>query len=162
MKKSAGILAYRINTGLEIFLVHPGGPYFRNKDAGAWTIPKGEYDDTEEPLIAAQREFLEETGVQLKGNFLELEPVVQKGGKTVYAWAIEYNIDEAKVVSNTFKLEWPPRSGVKKEFPEIDKAGWFTPPEAKEKINPAQIRLIDELISLLDERSSNTSDGKLV
>jgi predicted NUDIX family NTP pyrophosphohydrolase len=148
MKRSAGILAYRTNNQLlQVFLVHPGGPYFTNKDAGFWTIPKGEFDDDEEPLAAAQREFLEETGVALTGNFMELEPIIQKSGKKVYAWAIDFDIDETKTSSNTFEIEWPPRSGLKKMFPEIDKAQWFTANEAKQKINAAQVRLIDELMS---------------
>lgn len=156
MKKSAGILAYRFKTSLQFFLVHPGGPYFKHKDAGVWTIPKGEFDESEEPLIAAEREFLEETGVALKGEFIELQPVTQKAGKMVYAWALEVEIDETKVISNTFQLEWPPRSGRNKEFPEIDKAAWFTYEEAEEKINPAQVTLLDELTQILNGTSTLT------
>ncbi len=149
MKKSDCILAYRLKSTLQVFLVHPGGPYFKNKDGGVWTIPKGEFDESEIPLNAAIREFSEETGVALTGEFMELQPVIQKGGKTVFAWAIEFDVDEDKVVSNTFFIEWPPRSGLQKEFPEIDKAAWFTTDEAKEKINVAQIKLIEELTGIL-------------
>ncbi len=145
IKKSAGIVAYRTKKSFEVFLVHPGGPYFKNKDAGVWSIPKGEYAEDEDPLLSAKREFLEETGFELNGNFLELQPVKQKGGKTVYAWAIEFDLDEQKVSSNTFLIEWPPKSGIMKAFPEIDKAAWFTVKEAKEKINPAQFKFIEEL-----------------
>lgn len=149
IKKSAGIVAYRTKKGLQVFLVHPGGPFFRNKDAGVWSVPKGEYAEDEDPLLAAKREFMEETGFELNGTFIELQPVKQKGGKIVYAWAIAFDLDEAKIVSNTFKIEWPPKSGTIKEFPEIDKAAWFTMEEAKENINPAQFKLIEELAEKL-------------
>jgi predicted NUDIX family NTP pyrophosphohydrolase len=145
VKKSAGIVAYRTKNGFRVFLVHPGGPFFKNKDAGVWSIPKGEYAENEHPLLAAKREFTEETGFELDGSFIELQPIKQKGGKTVCAWAIEFDLDETKIVSNTFEIEWPPKSGKIKAFPEIDKAGWFTLEEAKEKINPAQFKLIEEL-----------------
>lgn len=145
-KKSAGILLYRaVNAETEVFLVHPGGPFFVKKDTSAWSIPKGEFLEEEDPLVAAKREFHEETGVVLTGKFTALTPIRQKGGKTVYAWAVEGNINEKEVRSNVFKMEWPPRSGKMAEFPEIDKAGWFTLPVAKEKILPAQVLLIDEL-----------------
>lgn len=152
MKKSAGILAYRFKDVLQVFLVHPGGPFFKRKDVGVWTIPKGEFNENEEALSAAKREFLEETGVEVSGNFTALQPVLQKGGKTVYAWAVEFNVNEEKITSNTFIMEWPPRSGLQKEFPEIDKAAWFTVEEAKEKINAAQAKFIDELVDLLEAR----------
>ena len=148
MKQSAGILAYRMKDEVQVFLVHPGGPFFTNKDAGSWTIPKGEFTEDEEPLTAAQREFLEETGHQLSGDFLQLKSVKQKGGKVVHAWAVEQEIDELEIRSNSFEIEWPPKSKKFKSFPEVDKAGWFSVEEAKAKINPAQIPLIDELRSL--------------
>lgn len=145
-KQSAGILLYRFaNDELQIFLVHPGGPFFRNKDDGGWTIPKGEFLNNEDALDAAKREFLEETGQPINGKFIALEPIIQKGGKKVYAWAIEHDINQHNIVSNTFELEWPPRSGKKQIFPEIDKAGWFGIETAKLKINVAQVELINEL-----------------
>jgi len=145
-KKSAGILLYRIkNKDLQVLLVHPGGPFWKNKDEGAWSIPKGEFDENEEPLDAAIREMKEETGVILKGDFIELPPVKQKSGKVVYAWAKEYDLDPTQVKSNEFEMEWPPKSGNKKMFPEIDKAEWFDLHTAKEKINPAQIYLLEDL-----------------
>jgi predicted NUDIX family NTP pyrophosphohydrolase len=150
IKKSAGIVVYRFKENVQIFLVHPGGPYFKNKDAGVWSIPKGEYEEAEDPLLAAKREFREETGFELQGDFIELQPVKQKGGKTVYAWAIEFDLDERAITSNTFAIEWPPKSGKIKDFPEIDKAGWFTVEEAKENINPAQFKLIEELLEKLE------------
>jgi predicted NUDIX family NTP pyrophosphohydrolase len=146
MKKSAGLLLYRfINDQIEFFLVHPGGPFWKNKDTGAWSIPKGEYDDSEDPLVAAKREFKEETGVEISGEFLKLLSIKQKSGKVVNAWAIEHDIDEEKIISNTFPLEWPPKSGKFIDVPEIDKAKWFRKDQALEKINPAQITLIEEL-----------------
>jgi len=145
-KQSAGILLYRIVDGqLQVFLVHPGGPFFKNKDDSSWSIPKGEFTDDENPLDAAKREFLEETGQIINGNFIELTPIQQKGGKTVHAWAVEGDIDHETIVSNTFEIEWPPRSGKKQSFPEIDRAAWFDLETAKVKINAAQAGLIDEL-----------------
>jgi len=146
-KKSAGILLYRTkNKIVEVLLVHPGGPFWLRKDAGAWTIPKGELNADEEPFDAAIREMKEETGIILKGNFLELTPVKQKAGKLVYAWATEQDVDPSEIKSNEFEIEWPPKSGRKKSFPEIDKADWFDIKTAKEKINPGQLLLIEELI----------------
>jgi predicted NUDIX family NTP pyrophosphohydrolase len=146
-KQSAGILAYRfINSTIEFLLVHPGGPYFTNKDTGAWSVPKGEFD-TEEALEAAKREFEEEVGISIDGTFIELSPIVQKGGKTVFCWAIECDINVKNFKSNTFNMEWPPRSGKFQDFPEIDRAEWFESPVAKEKINNSQASFIDELIS---------------
>ena len=146
-KKSAGILLYRIkNKMLEVLLVHPGGPFWIKKDAGAWTIPKGELNVDEEPFDAAIREMKEETGIILKGNFIELTPVKQKGGKLVYAWAKEQDVDLSDIKSNEFEMEWPPKSGKKKIFPEIDKADWFDLKTAKEKMNAGQLPLIEELI----------------
>ena len=146
-KKSAGILLYRTkNKIVEVLLVHPGGPFWIKKDAGAWTIPKGELNEDEEPFDAAVREMKEETGIILKGNSLELTPVKQKAGKLVYAWANEQDVDPSEIKSNEFEIEWPPKSGKKKLFPEIDKADWFDIKTAKEKINPGQLPLIEELI----------------
>ena len=147
-QKSAGILLYRIQqNNIEIFLVHPGGPFWSKKDDGAWSIPKGEFNENEEPLAAAKREFEEETGIKISGDFMQLSPVKQKGGKMVYAWAVEGDIDPEKIKSNSFELEWPPRSGKMKSFPEIDKAGWFHLSDAQKKILEAQSALIRELVS---------------
>src|SRR5262245_55231381 len=134
MKTSAGILLYRKRKNPEVFLVHPGGPFWKNKDEGAWSIPKGEYSEDEDPLAAAIREFQEETGVTVGGDFVPLTPVKLKSGKWVKAWALEGDLDPSAVKSNTFLLEWPPRSGKKIEVPEIDNAKWFTILEAKSKI----------------------------
>ncbi|RYD70294.1 MAG: NUDIX domain-containing protein [Sphingobacteriales bacterium] len=149
MKKSAGILLYR-NPGkhLELMLVHPGGPFWKNKDAGAWSIPKGEFTD-EDPLEAARREFREETGLTCEGDFTPLTTVKQKSGKLIYAWALEYDVDVSAITSNTFPFEWPPKSGKMIEIPEVDRAGWFTIETAKEKIVPGQVPLIEELALLL-------------
>jgi predicted NUDIX family NTP pyrophosphohydrolase len=149
-RRSAGILLYRFSQDEpEFFLVHPGGPFWVNKDAGVWSIPKGEYTEHENPLAAAIREFEEETGNKLSGDFIVLTPIVQKAGKQVHAWAIEGNIDADNITSNSFKVEWPPKSGKWKSYPEVDKAAWFDINTAKEKINPAQVSFIDELIGLL-------------
>jgi predicted NUDIX family NTP pyrophosphohydrolase len=149
LKQSAGILLYRMtDKQLQVFLVHPGGPFFRKKDEGAWSIPKGEYVDGEDPLAAAQREFEEETGQTISGNFVKLQPVKQKSGKVVQAWALEGDIDHDAIKSNLFEIEWPPKSGKKVSFPEIDRAGWFTIEIAKQKIIPGQVALIEELEKL--------------
>jgi predicted NUDIX family NTP pyrophosphohydrolase len=149
-KQSAGILLYRMSKDHpEFFLVHPGGPFFAKKDAGSWSIPKGEFDESEDPLRVAKREFEEETGQKIEGNFLALSPVKQKGGKIVFAWAVEGDVDAAAITSNTFTIEWPPRSGKMREFPEVDKGEWFSFSTAKEKINPAQGALLDELMGKL-------------
>ena len=154
MKKSAGIILYRRkNIVPEIFLVHPGGPFWKNKDHGAWTIPKGEFTEEEDPLKAAMREFKEETGISIKGTFLELTPVKQKSGKLVYGWALEKDIDASTIKSNFFEIEWPPKSKQFKQFPEIDKGEWFTVAEAKQKINPAQVAFIDEVVSILNRKN---------
>lgn len=150
-QKSAGILLYRIkNKSPEVFLVHPGGPFWKNKDAGAWSIPKGEFTGEEDALEAAKREFEEETGMAIDGHFTPLTPVKQKGGKTVHAWALERDIETDHIQSNFFEMEWPPKSGKKQQFPEIDKGEWFSIPEARQKINPSQGGLLDELAKKLD------------
>src|SRR5687767_14431620 len=134
-KRSAGILLYRKTRGeIEVFLAHPGGPFWSRRDLGAWTLPKGEIGEGEDPLEAAKREFREEIGVVLDGYFLPLQPVKQRGGKVVVAWAVEGDCDAAAIRSNVFSMEWPPRSGKHAEFPEVDRAGWFTLEEAREKI----------------------------
>jgi predicted NUDIX family NTP pyrophosphohydrolase len=149
-KTSAGLLMYRFRNGaLEVLLAHPGGPYFRNKEEGVWTIHKGEVEPDEDLFATAQREFAEETGLTLTGPFMPLSPVKQKGGKTVYAWAFEGDCDPAKIQSNQFKVEWPPRSGKRATFPEIDRAEFFDLVTAKTKINPAQAALIVELAETL-------------
>jgi predicted NUDIX family NTP pyrophosphohydrolase len=146
-KQSAGILLFRKNDAqLQVFLVHPGGPFFKNKDLGAWSIPKGEFLDDEDALAAAKREFFEETGMAVDGDFIPLNPVTLKSGKKVYAWALEGNIDPTKIVSNEFEIEWPPKSGKKQSFPEVDRADWFDLEEARIKINKAQESLIDHLL----------------
>jgi predicted NUDIX family NTP pyrophosphohydrolase len=145
-KVSAGLLMYRKRSGvLEVLLVHPGGPFFAKKDLGAWGIPKGEIEEGEDALAAARREFEEETGFKAEGAVIPLAPVTQKGGKIVQAWALEGDCDPKKMKSNTFMMEWPPRSGRQQEFPEADRAGWFAINEAKQKINPAQISFLEEL-----------------
>jgi predicted NUDIX family NTP pyrophosphohydrolase len=150
MKQSAGILLYRktVNS-LQFFLVHPGGPFFKNKDAGAWSIPKGEFSEDEEPLAAAKREFEEETSQPVNGEFIPLGSVKLKSGKTVYGWAVEGDIDHETISSNTVEIDWPPRSGKKITIPEIDRAGWFNATAAKLNINPAQAAFIDRLIEQL-------------
>jgi len=135
--------------GLEVFLVHPGGPFWAKKDLGAWSIPKGEPETDEPPLHAAIREFGEETGIKPSGAFVELSPIQQKAGKTVLAWAFEGDADAAGIQSNSFRIEWPPRSGTWKEFPEIDRAAWFPLSEARARINPGQLHLLDQLERLL-------------
>lgn len=148
-RHSAGILVYRIENGvLEVFLVHPGGPLWAKKDSGAWSIPKGEFGE-EDAFTAAKREFEEETGMPVEGDAIALSPRKLKGGKIVYAWAVEGTVDPADVRSNTFEMEWPPRSGRRQRFPEIDRAAWFQLDEALKKINPGQAGFIDELAAKL-------------
>lgn len=145
-KLSAGLLMFRRCEGeVQVLLVHPGGPFFQKKDAGAWSIPKGEIEDGEDFLAAARREFHEETGLTAAGPFIQLTPIKQKGGKTVHAWAFEADCDPATIVSNTFPMEWPPKSGRQVEFPEIDRAEFFDLTTARQKINAAQSALLDEL-----------------
>jgi predicted NUDIX family NTP pyrophosphohydrolase len=145
-KVSAGLVLYRVRNGkLEFLLVHPGGPLWKNKDAGVWSIPKGELEAEEDPLAAAKREFAEELGFQPEGRFVELTPIKQKSGKVVHAWAFEGDCDGTRITSNTFTMEWPPRSGCIGEFPEVDQAAFFSLDQARIKINPAQIALLEEL-----------------
>ena len=149
-KQSAGILMYRFRERvLELFLVHPGGPFWAKKDLGAWSIPKGEYESEENAFEAAKREFQEETGQEVAGEFRELEMVRQPGGKKVRAWAVAGNCDADSITSNTFTMEWPPKSGRQAEFPEVDRAGWFDVATAREKILKGQVGLIDQLCGLL-------------
>ncbi len=137
---------YRIRAaGLEVLLVHPGGPLWRHKDLGAWSAPKGEIGQDEEPLAAAVREFREETGIEPQGPFLDLAPVRQKGGKVVRLWAFRGDCEPDRVRSNSFRMEWPPHSGEMMEFPEIDRAAFFSLAEARARINPAQMPILDEL-----------------
>ena len=153
-KVSAGLLMYRIRDGaLQFLLAHPGGPFWKDRDAGAWTIPKGEIQQGEEPLAAAQREFEEEIGFKPQGRFIELAPITQKSGKIVHAWAFEGDCDPARVRSNTFKMEWPPHSGKFEDCPEVDRAGFFGMEEAKGKINPAQIPLLVEATQRLGQKT---------
>jgi predicted NUDIX family NTP pyrophosphohydrolase len=146
-KRSAGILMYR-RSGRELFLllVHPGGPFWAKKDQGAWSIPKGEYSDDEDPFTAARREFGEEMGHVPEGEFVELGELIQPSKKAVRAWAVEGEFDVASLRSNLFEIEWPPRSGQKKSFPEVDRAEWFRPQEARKKILPGQSEFIDRLL----------------
>jgi predicted NUDIX family NTP pyrophosphohydrolase len=139
----------RREEGLQVFLVHPGGPFWAKKDLGAWSIPKGEYDQDEDALAAARREFTEETGFVAEGEFIPLTPLKQPSGKIIQAWALAGDCDAGAVKSNTFTMEWPPRSGATKEFPEIDRAGWFTMEEAKVKIIKGQARFLEELNKIL-------------
>jgi predicted NUDIX family NTP pyrophosphohydrolase len=149
-KLSAGILLYRRRGGgLELLLVHPGGPFWAKKDAGAWSIPKGEYAQDEDPMAAARRELAEETGAEPRGDLLPLGDIVQKGGKRVSAWALEGDFDPARLKSNHFELEWPPRSGRRQSFPEIDRAQWFASDAARQKILPAQADFIARLLKAL-------------
>jgi predicted NUDIX family NTP pyrophosphohydrolase len=145
-KVSAGLLMYRVREGeLEFLLAHPGGPFWAGRDAGAWTIPKGEIETGEEPLAAARREFEEEVGFKAKGDFMALTPIQQRSGKIVHAWAFAGDCDPSHVTSGTFRMEWPPKSGRFEDCPEVDRAGFFRMSEAKQKINPAQLPLLEEL-----------------
>ena len=148
MKRSAALLVYRrTKSSIEVFLVHPGGPFWAKKDLGAWSIPKGEFDDNEDGLTAARREFLEEVGQAIDGDFIALTPVKQRGGKMVHAWAVEGDVDPAAVKSNEFEMEWPPRSGRTARFPEVDRGEWFPVAEALRRILPSQAPVLEELLA---------------
>ena len=143
---SAGILLYRRRNGaLEVFLVHPGGPFWAKKDLGAWSLPKGEIEEREDPLAAAMREFTEETGFLADGEFRPLKPQRQKSGKTILAWAVEGDCDPAQLRSGLFSMEWPPRSGKQQQFPEVDRGAWFSLEDARRHINAGQAPFLDEL-----------------
>jgi len=145
-KQSAGILLYRFTKNeLEVFLIHPGGPFWAAKDDGAWSIPKGEFTEGESAIAAAKREFYEETGFVIDGNGIPLSPLKQKGGKMVFAFAVEGDCEAEKMQSNTFEIEWPPRSGKKKSFPEADRGQWFSLSEARIKISASQLPLLEEI-----------------
>jgi len=149
-RQSAGIVLYRRRgPAIEVLLVHPGGPYWAKKDAGAWSIPKGEYEPGEDPLIAARREFAEETGCLPAENFILLGRFKQPSGKTISAWAVEGDFDLSKFHSNLFSMEWPPKSGRMREFPEADRAGWFAPDEALRKIVKGQRPIVTSLLQRL-------------
>jgi predicted NUDIX family NTP pyrophosphohydrolase len=154
--RSAGILLYRRRDDqLEVLLVHPGGPLWARRDAGVWSIPKGEYADDEEPLAAARREFAEELGTPVPdGEALELGEIRQKSGKRVRAWAAAGDLDAERAQSNTFAMQWPPKSGRMQEFPEVDRAQWFGLGEAREKLNPAQVEFLDRLSHILEGTTS--------
>lgn len=150
-KKSAGILLYRFRNGIpEMLIVHPGGPFWAKKDEGAWSVPKGEFGEEEDPLDAAIREFREETGQDIAGNFIPLTPVKQSSGKIIHVFALEHDIDVSVIRSNTFTMEWPPKSGNQKEFPEIDRGGWFTAGVCRKKLNKGQIPVVEELLTKID------------
>jgi predicted NUDIX family NTP pyrophosphohydrolase len=147
---SAGILLYRLRDGrIEVLLVHPGGPFWSNKDDGAWSIPKGQYEIAEDPLVVARREFYEETGSHVSGPFIPLTPLKQPSGKVIAAWAVEGDLDAGAIRSNTFSLEWPPKSGKHQEFPEVDRAGWYDLSLAAMKLLPGQRAFLDQLQRLL-------------
>ncbi len=146
MKQSAGILLYKTELSeLKVLLAKPGGPFWKHKDIGAWSIPKGEIDENEDHLAAAKREFYEETGFEITGECRPLTSVKQKGGKLVHAWAVQQDLDVTKLVSNTYEIEWPPKTGRLQTFPEIEKAQWFSVEEAKLKMLPAQFAFVLEL-----------------
>ena len=145
--QSAGVIAFRRRKGeLEVFLVHPGGPFWQRKDDGAWSIPKGEFDEGEAPETAASREFAEETGFTLPDRLIALTPIAQSHGKVVHPFAVEVDLNADAIRSNTFELEWPPRSGVKREFPEVDRAAWFGIADAHRKILAGQRPILDGLV----------------
>ena len=150
-KKSAGILMYRSrNNLLEVLLVHPGGPFWAKKDLGSWSIPKGEYEDPEDALAVARREFAEETGFEVEGEFVELAPVKQPSGKIVSVWAIKGDCEAANARSNCFTMEWPKKSGIFLEYPEVDRAEWFPVQVAREKLLKGQVAILDQLCRLLE------------
>ncbi|MGH8230825.1 MAG: NUDIX domain-containing protein [Steroidobacteraceae bacterium] len=149
-KRSAGILLYRRRSGmLEVFLVHPGGPFWAQKDDAAWSVPKGEYQADEAPLDAARREFREETGFPADGHFIALPEIMQPSGKRVLVWALEGDLDTQQLRSNVFELEWPPHSGQRQEFPEVDRGAWFALDAARRKLLPSQVALLDALAKMI-------------
>jgi len=149
-KQTAGILVYRRRKGaVEVFLAHPGGPFWAKKDLAAWSMPKGEFLDPETPLDAARREFAEEIGQSIDGDFMALTPRKSPGGKIIHAFAIEGDVDAAKVTSNLFEMEWPPRSGKMQSFPEVDRAAWFGIDDARQRLNKGQVPILDELLARL-------------
>ena len=152
-KQSAGLLLFRVVAGsLEVLLVHPGGPFWAKKDDGSWSIPKGEFAETEDPLEAAKRECKEELGSLVVGEAISLIPLRQPSGKIIYAWGVRGDFDPTTLKSNTFTMEWPPKSGQQREFPEVDRAAWFKIEEAKRKIHQGQVPLIEELELMVSEK----------
>lgn len=150
-KQSAALLLYRWgDAGIEFLLAHPGGPFWAKKDQGAWSIPKGEFLDDEEPLVAARREFAEEIGTRVDGEALTLTPLKQPSHKVIHAFAIEHDLNVDKISSNTFEMEWPPKSGKKAAFPEVDRAAWFGVSEARKRIQPGQVPILEELVRRLE------------
>jgi predicted NUDIX family NTP pyrophosphohydrolase len=162
-KDSAGILLYRFRKGiLEVLLVHPGGPFWAKKDRAAWSIPKGEYEEGEDPLDAAKRELAEEAGIRVDSPLIDLGELRQPSGKIVHAWAAGQDCDPSRIRSNTFKMEWPPKSGRLQEFPEIDRAAWYSTAVAKSKLHKGQAAFIDKLITVLDmphDETNQRTDG---
>jgi predicted NUDIX family NTP pyrophosphohydrolase len=155
-KQSAGLLLYRRCCGLpQVFLVHPGGPFWVKRDNGAWSIPKGEFEPGDDALEAARREFTEETSFSIDGRFVPLRAIKQPSGKVVFAWAIEGDADAAMLCSNTFRMEWPPKSGQEQEFPEVDRGEWFNLAEARRKLVPGQVPFVDELAAMIESTSSS-------
>ncbi|HEX2228346.1 MAG TPA: NUDIX domain-containing protein [Candidatus Binatia bacterium] len=164
-KDSAGLLLYRRCGELQVLLVHPGGPFWTKKDAGSWSVPKGEFSEGEDALQAARREFTEETGFTIEGDFCRLDPVKQSGGKVVHAWAVEADCDPSQVRSNSFSMEWPPKSGQIQQFPEVDRAEWFAINEARKRIIKGQVELLEQLAAKLDltrESESETPKERLI
>lgn len=158
IKKSAGILLFRERAGhFEVLLVHPGGPFWAKKDEGAWSIPKGELEADEDPLLAAVREVKEETGIEIDGDLIAIKQLRQPGGKIVYAWAAEGDFDAAALKSNSFSMEWPPKSGLRRDFPEVDRAAWFALELAKSKILRGQAGFIGQLQEIIKNRFNITS-----
>lgn len=150
MKRSAGLLLYRPSpAGIEVLLVHPGGPFWAGKDDGAWTIPKGEIEDGEDPLAAARRELTEETGFEVDGEAIPLDPVRQPSGKVIHAWAVRADVDPTKLESNTFSVEWPPKSGRYQDVPEVDRAAWFAIPDARRKILKGETPFLSQLAEVV-------------
>jgi predicted NUDIX family NTP pyrophosphohydrolase len=154
-KQSAGLLLYRWgDQDLEVLLAHPGGPFWAKKDQGAWSIPKGEFLDGEDPLMAARREFAEEIGTRVDGEAIALTPVKQPSRKVVHAFAIEYDLNVDRITSNTFELEWPPKSGKTLAVPEVDRAAWFPLPEARRRLQKGQLPILEDLLRKVGRRAS--------